>query len=113
MTTVSNCSVSTSTYFMSGYHRSFRSSALLTFQTDPIVYSSILPVKATVPLPCVTLIAVDELEDHLSQADTDLQEKKQRIATLESQAKQKEVRLIRDIRDNFFSCLIAIAFGTI
>ena len=39
----------------------------------------------------LSLFVVEELEDQLSQTDASLQEKKQRIAALESQAKQKEV----------------------
>ena len=39
----------------------------------------------------LSLFVVEELEDQLSQTDAGLQEKKQRIAALESQAKQKEV----------------------
>ena len=40
---------------------------------------------------CHQFFTVEELEDHLSQMDGDIQEKKQKITALESQAKQKEV----------------------
>ena len=36
--------------------------------------------------------AVDELEDHASQMDVELQSRKQKVSSLELQAKQREAR---------------------